>query len=917
MGRKPEKAKNKQIKDNDSDIHTLQSMKTAPSNASLTRDQEAEIHANFAQQVLWNKQRQKGRGGMMMNGHVGLAHHQMMPPGGAHSNLMVPHHASGGISASGGFGAQVSKSGNRNKMMLMGGSEGLGPFGTSSQGTGSGNLSAQLSKSPKDKLDGSRSPREDKLGGSRSPRDGARSPRDNKEPHLDGSRSPRDNNNLNNNLNRSEGDKKKQSGRKSRISLKLNVEKGKTTTAAPYYSAGNFSPTGVNNFSTQGGNNNSFGPSSSLGGNSNQFAPVSSLGYNNQLGPVTSLGANRYYNQLSRIDESTKTSMASQKTSATSTNFGPALSGQFGKVLSTVTNQSQSSFTSGSTVMHNSTSHKSLSNSRGLGTSSKESGGGKRRRQISVRKIVSAEEIDAVTGQKKKVRKIIKTHVPAPNRGGDNDKSKKNGNADIAVKNVLSGGLSAAQSGGQQSAGQNSGALSGAVSNQGSNTPMSQVSSPMSGARVDIFDKEGSHRMIMEEDVGGEGVEILADGDYVGDAGDGEYFEDADFEDDEYFEDEDAEFDHEDAASDDEENFECEDENLDSENLSDDDVDIDFQTDLVEDDIGIHFVDFQTNKEGSHLATDNTIDREGSIDDTVDLGLNREHAPNKEGSHTAQARKSRGSSRLSLKNSKGILAGAREKKQDPVVDIDAEVEKRQKKEQKEQKKRQLNSVVQFQNVTPMSSVENTDMMNPYGPKSITVRNRGSDDSDNSRETNQFGQQVSAKKKRQSSRQSHLALQKKTSQQSTKSGIHKSGMRYSAYSGVHRQSNSQSNRGSVAFSVKDADSSRFDQDVPCMVFQNVTFKIAQSHCILVNINLTFRYGRMIALMGGSGSGKSTLCKLASDRQQERGGVYSGLITLDGVPLPEVKNAASKIGFVRQFPECGPDECTVSRFRFLDG
>ncbi|CAD7948790.1 unnamed protein product, partial [Amoebophrya sp. A25] len=74
----------------------------------------------------------------------------------------------------------------------------------------------------------------------------------------------------------------------------------------------------------------------------------------------------------------------------------------------------------------------------------------------------------------------------------------------------------------------------------------------------------------------------------------------------------------------------------------------------------------------------------------------------------------------------------------------------------------------------------------------------------------------------------------------------------------------------------------NKDRPCMRMTNVTFRLGSSHLLLANVNCCFRYGRLTAVMGGSGSGKSTLCKLAADRHTTPNGVYSGSITLDGIP-----------------------------------
>jgi len=80
-------------------------------------------------------------------------------------------------------------------------------------------------------------------------------------------------------------------------------------------------------------------------------------------------------------------------------------------------------------------------------------------------------------------------------------------------------------------------------------------------------------------------------------------------------------------------------------------------------------------------------------------------------------------------------------------------------------------------------------------------------------------------------------------------------------------------------------------------QNVSFTYpGATNPTLRNLNLDIQPGESIALVGLNGAGKTTLLKLLTRLYD----VDSGLITIDGIPLPEIKLAElhSKIGVLNQ-------------------
>jgi subfamily B ATP-binding cassette protein MsbA len=84
-------------------------------------------------------------------------------------------------------------------------------------------------------------------------------------------------------------------------------------------------------------------------------------------------------------------------------------------------------------------------------------------------------------------------------------------------------------------------------------------------------------------------------------------------------------------------------------------------------------------------------------------------------------------------------------------------------------------------------------------------------------------------------------------------------------------------------------SRADGNVPIaaleheIAFKQVSFAYQPSTTVLHDISFTIQKGETVAIVGASGSGKSTLLALLAGLYQPT----SGTITLDGIPLPQLK------------------------------
>ena len=82
------------------------------------------------------------------------------------------------------------------------------------------------------------------------------------------------------------------------------------------------------------------------------------------------------------------------------------------------------------------------------------------------------------------------------------------------------------------------------------------------------------------------------------------------------------------------------------------------------------------------------------------------------------------------------------------------------------------------------------------------------------------------------------------------------------------------------------------------FENVSFSHKGREALLNDVDLTFEQGKTTAIVGPSGAGKTTIINLILGLFEPS----SGRITVDGVPLPEIKQEGwlSRLGFVSQEP-----------------
>ncbi|MDE3720043.1 amino acid ABC transporter ATP-binding protein [Nocardiopsis sp. N85] len=76
--------------------------------------------------------------------------------------------------------------------------------------------------------------------------------------------------------------------------------------------------------------------------------------------------------------------------------------------------------------------------------------------------------------------------------------------------------------------------------------------------------------------------------------------------------------------------------------------------------------------------------------------------------------------------------------------------------------------------------------------------------------------------------------------------------------------------------------------PLVVLENVNKHFGDLH-VLRDIDLTVNSGEVVVVIGPSGSGKSTLCRTINRLE----GIDSGVITLDGQPLPAEGRALARL------------------------
>ena len=86
---------------------------------------------------------------------------------------------------------------------------------------------------------------------------------------------------------------------------------------------------------------------------------------------------------------------------------------------------------------------------------------------------------------------------------------------------------------------------------------------------------------------------------------------------------------------------------------------------------------------------------------------------------------------------------------------------------------------------------------------------------------------------------------------------------------------------------EADSDRPERR-PLVVLENVNKHFGHLH-VLKDIALTVHSGEVVVVIGPSGSGKSTLCRTINRLE----GIDSGLITIDGVALPDEGKALARL------------------------